>query len=87
MTDGAVVSRSRLLKLLRVLGPWALGVAAVPLLGTGFTFVRPVKLFPRPKWVRFAEVYSGTCVHEVHCEAKVGRCSQWQRRRQHVVHG
>ena len=40
MTDGAVVSRSRLLKLLRVLGPWALGVAAVPLLGTGFTSVR-----------------------------------------------
>ena len=44
MTVGAVHSRSRLLlKLLGVLallGTWALGVAAVPLLGTGFTSVR-----------------------------------------------
>ena len=38
---GAMHTRSRLLKLLRMLGPWALGIATVPLLGTGFTSVRP----------------------------------------------
>ena len=48
MTGGAVQSRSRLLlKLLGVLGTWALGVAAVPLLGTGFTSVRSCSIAAR----------------------------------------
>ena len=43
--------------------------SAILFTGANGTYCKGLKW---PKISRFAEVYSGTRVHEVHCEAKVG---------------